>query len=227
MQAGSVTSLIVWALVSAGCDQGDPLPKDDRPTRAESWAAVLQKMPAPPQRGLSPTRGRVAIRRPSREAIASALVEQVEEEVERAYRHPELHSVFLAPDDGREHRADFVVWTRKFDGVDMATNVSAVLTADGTWKTRWMRELKEPEPVRREALVPIEQIIEAQGLAGNVQTRLLYRPIFEQDPNAQSWETERWVKEYRLVREFDAPDFYVLVDPYTGVLLFRGSKDIQ
>jgi hypothetical protein len=87
--------------------------------------------------------------------------------------------------------------------------------------------LKEPEPVRREALVPIERIIEAQGLAGNEPNRLLYWPLLEADPNAQSWETERWVKEYRLVREVDTPDFTLLGDAYTGLLLARGPKDIQ
>lgn len=228
MQKRLVTSLIVWALVSAGCDSDDTLSKDDRSTRAKPWAEVMQIRLPPPQQGVSPTGGRADIRRPSRKAIASALREQVEEAVERAYRHPDLHSVFLAPDDGSEHRADLVVWARKFDGVDMATNVSSVLNRDGiTWETRWIRELKEPEPVRREALVPIGRIVDVHGLAGNEPTRLLYRPLFEADPNAQSWETERWVKEYRLVREFDTPDFYLLVDPYTGLRLSRGSKDIR
>jgi hypothetical protein len=81
VQAGLVTSLIVWALVSAGCDGGDALPKDDRSTRAESWDAVMQI-----RLGLPPTYGLVDIRGPWRKAIASALGERHEPELQRGAR---------------------------------------------------------------------------------------------------------------------------------------------
>ncbi len=86
MQSGLVTSLIVWALVSAGCDRDDALPEDDRSTRAESWAAVMQIRLPPPQLGLSPTHGLVDIRGPWRKAIASALGERHEPELQRGAR---------------------------------------------------------------------------------------------------------------------------------------------
>lgn len=86
MQARLVTSLIVWALVSAGCDSGDALPKNDRSTRAESWDAVMQIRLPPPQLGLAPTYGRVDIRGPWRKAFASALGERHEPELQRGAR---------------------------------------------------------------------------------------------------------------------------------------------
>jgi hypothetical protein len=86
MQAGLVTSLVVWALVGAGCDRGDALPKDDRSTRAESWDAVMKIRLPPPQLGLAPTYGLVDIRDPWRKAIASALGERHEPELQRGAR---------------------------------------------------------------------------------------------------------------------------------------------
>src|SRR6267142_196579 len=85
------------------------------------------------------------------EILAQPGTSQVKSLIDASYRAPERHTVVARPAEGRRP-ADMVRWARQFDGVEMLNDARTVLVDGQKWETRWLRELSEPEPVRRAEL---------------------------------------------------------------------------
>ena len=157
-------------------------------------------------------------------AVRPSYVDEVAREaeaiVERDYRHPERHTLTRKV-ERRDEEPHFIEWARRYDGVDMSTQVIS-RRGPGGWETRWHRELAEPEPVRRKDLVPVTEAVTRAGLAeayvrGEVGLRLLYRPRFTLPPG--STDGELVVESYQLVFELRLGHRTGYVDAYTGKLI--------
>jgi hypothetical protein len=146
----------------------------------------------------------------------------VERLVERSYRHPARHSIALKKETD-ERDLSVVKWSREYDGIEMATTVSSMRTALG-WRTEWRRELAEPEPVRRSALVSFVEAADRVGVGaafarGEVAARLVYRPKLKLVAEGDS--TSYVVENYQLVIELEDAMYTIFVDAYTGAVVGR------
>ena len=158
----------------------------------------------------------------------------VKAQLDAGYRHPELHTLSVASRPVSRPEDKTVIWARQYDGVDLATDARSVLVG-GHWETRWLRELAEPEPVRRAELWSFDAAARSVsldgGLArGTVHARLVYRPELQQlikvAKPENATDVEMVVKAYRLAIELvdDEAKNDTYVDAYTGERIAQVSQ---
>ena len=168
---------------------------------------------------------------PSGNSPVAPTAAEVKALVDVSYQRPALHTLVAAPplpSDGGRVRAHVLVWTRKYDGVELGSEARSELAASGDhWDTHWMRELAEPEPVRRDAVLSFDRAARAAGLddklaRGVAHARLVYRPELEllkkvPDPK-NATDVEMVIKRYRLAVELvdDEGKRTTWVDAYSG-----------
>lgn len=147
----------------------------------------------------------------------------VEADIEVGYVNPQLHTVTKSPVEYLRGSDEVIVWDRKFDGVDLLTDARSAQLPDGSWTTRFLRELSGPEPVRHAEVWTFQQAAQSVGLdPTKVRARLVFRPEFEQSkkvPNpTNAADVELVVKSYRLTIELADDDAMTItyVDAYTG-----------
>src|SRR6185312_2421394 len=171
--------------------------------------------------------------RPSPVAPTAAEVKAL---VDVNYQRPALHTVVAAPplpSDGR-----VIVWSRRYDGVDLDNDARSTLHPNGAWHTRWLRELSEPEPVRRAEVWTVERAATKAGLddglaRGTVKGRIVYRPQLELHSLVASPQNETDVElvvaGWRLVIELVDNDAKLNrdLDAYTGEEIGRYSQWVQ
>jgi hypothetical protein len=148
---------------------------------------------------------------------------EVEAQVERNYRYPQRHRLTRAVENTRE--VPYVEWARRYDGIDVGSKIISVRGPKGL-EVRWHRELAEPEPVRRDAVVSFANAAAAAGVRdafarGEVKARLLYRPRLKLLPGGGDLVVER----YQLVIRIEGLTQTSDVDAYTGALIEHFSHN--
>jgi hypothetical protein len=154
--------------------------------------------------------------------------------LEKGYQAPALHSLTPVAEGDR-----VVKWVRRYNGIEMLSDTKTVLV-DGVWQTRWVRELAEPEPVRRGDLISDQHAAQASGLSREfseqrLRTRLVYDPVYieiPKTPHVQNATDVDWaIEKYQLAIEVMNPAESTLdfVDAYTGELIRRvsGRHDVK
>jgi N-acetylneuraminic acid mutarotase len=147
----------------------------------------------------------------------------VKSDIEVGYLNPQLHTVTKSPVAFSRGADQVIVWDRKFDGVDLLTDARSEQLPDGSWKTRFLRELSAPDPVRQADVWTFQNAALAVGLDPNkVRARLVYSPNLAQSrkvPNpTNATDVELVVNSYRLAIELVDDDTMTItyVDAYTG-----------
>jgi hypothetical protein len=158
----------------------------------------------------------------------------VKAQIDATYRHRDLHVLLVSSRSVSRPEDKTLIWTRQYDGVDLATDARSVLVG-GHWETRWLRELSEPEPVRRAELWSFAAAAHSVGLdaglaRGTVHARLIYRPelqqLFKVAKPENAADVEMVVKSYRLAIELvdDEAKNDTYVDAYTGERITQVSQ---
>jgi hypothetical protein len=168
------------------------------------------------------------------QGAGSSVLAEAEAELTASYARPELHRV--TPQQTKNERPDLMVWTRTYDDVPMLNRAKSVLI-DGRWQVRSRRELREPAPVNKAAVISTERAAESAGLAselaaGAVLTRLVHDPNYEQlarVPEPQNAEdVEEVIAGYRLAWELtETNEDRTYVDAYAGDVLRRESSAVH
>ncbi len=98
----------------------------------------------------------------------------------RGYRNPSLSTVRIVED--RPDRPEVQHWTRQFDGADIVGTNAVTVWATGAWQTHWYKEVHEPPPIRRGAVISDSRARASAGLdpATKSTTRLVQVAVFKQ-----------------------------------------------
>lgn len=155
-------------------------------------------------------------------------------DIEVGYPNPQLHTVTKSPVVFSRGADQVIVWERHFDGVALLTDARSAQLPDGSWTTRFLREVSGPEPVRHAEVWTFASAAQAVGLdPSKVHARLVYSPEFEQVkkvPNpTNAADVELVVQTYRLAIELVDDDSMTItyVDAYTGEYIEEVSQEMH
>ena len=154
---------------------------------------------------------------------------EVARTIARGYRDPSLSTVRLvapARTAGTAQR-----WVRHFDGGEIVGTDVVTGWASDMWQTHWYRELHQPVPVRRVAVIPDARARAIAGLkhaSDGSKTRLVYFAVLKQLSKVahptNAMDVENVIDCYRLsieVRNTDSDGDLAYVDAYTGDVVQR------
>jgi len=224
------TAWLLAVCLCCGCSKEGPIGPNGCPLNPAS-----PPLPVPVPRGESspsPTQSTTPSMRtphPTADEVASTIT--------GAYRNSSLSTFTVVEDRAdalrldRAWRMDVQHWTRQFDGVDMVGSGAVTVWWNERWITDWHRELHEPAPVRRSAVISDARARTNAGVApgdAEVKTRLVYFSIFKELSKVphptNAMDVEIVVDCYRLTIEVTGrgPDrSRTYVDAYNGDIVHR------